>query len=528
MKLEFNKKTVQRLLIALVILIVVGFVVYRMYAKSTYTYPNPTKGSDGTNSTLYDLLDRSINQCKALKTNDPAFDEAGCISSNVSFYTSNSCPAVAIESGTAIDSGSCAASIGVGATGYLAIRNCSLTNWGTASGTLTTDLTAINDAYKDVYNYAGQTVTGSGAGQTFIVPASAVIDAAKRADVRAATRKYLAAVCGGNKFYNSNTMTSMKTTSTTVTPFLGYIASTTTLTPTTPATPGTTSTVSYYSGSAYAAFGVMSSSTTTINMTSGGAAAVSAGTSATATAPLLLRFGTSAPYTFSMGYLTGSAAPYTLTIVSNPVTSSIQGPITVVSGATPGSAGSANGTVLTGTAATVGSAVAPVVFSYSTSTTSGSDVYADIDPTDLFKGWKTVLSTGSVPASVVYGTVSSGTAGVDYYFQDTNISGGNAYTGLTRFAKWYQMAANLGSLSEVDYTSISALQSANSNYLTLAQSTNPTIPNWVIAQNFGPFTVLKAAQGTTAKIPLTWNDSAGAGSTTKTVAYTIPTTDPYA
>jgi hypothetical protein len=116
---------------------------------------------------------------------------------------------------------------------------------------------------------------------------------------------------------------------------------------------------------------------------------------------------------------------------------------------------------------------------------------------------------------------------VDYYFQDTNISGGNAYTGLTRFAKWYQMAANLGSSSEVDYTTtLASLQSANSNYLTLAQSTNPTIPNWVIAQNFGPFTVLKAATGTTAKIPLTWNDSVG--STTKTVAYTIPTTDPYA
>jgi hypothetical protein len=148
MKLEFNKKTVQRLLIALVILIVVGFVVYRMYAKSTYAYP----GSDGTDhlgagTALYTKLDDAIKVCQAIKQNggsQASYDT--CVASNVSFYTSNSCPAVV----DGVTSTNCASTMAAYNGTYGPSANCALMSWTSAATQLTTDLDTINTAYNDI------------------------------------------------------------------------------------------------------------------------------------------------------------------------------------------------------------------------------------------------------------------------------------------------------------------------------------------------------------------------------------------
>jgi hypothetical protein len=363
MKLELSKKTIHRLLIALVILVVVGFVVYRMRTKSTYAYPGAAGTDYGSSSdagSLYTLLDNNIRQCRAIKVNNDTFNADLCISSNISYFTSNSCPAV-IDS---VTSANCAKS----GTGYSAVRDCNLTNWVTASSTLTTDLASINSAYTDLYLYAGQTVTGppGSVPATFAIPASAVIDAAKRADVRAATRKYLATTCGDNKFYLSNTLT-------------------------------------------------------------------------------------------------------------------------------------------------------------------GTDVYTKLDSSALYKAWTVVSSGGAAPNNweLIPAGGGAGATYASYYFQDTSIAGGTAaYVGVQRFMKWYKKAADFNaSGSEVEYTTLSPLQSTGSEYLT---ANSDGIPNWVIAQNIGPFTILATSTTanlsavTKAKLPMTWYD----GTVTKTVAYTIGA-DPY-
>ena len=504
MKLEFNKKTVQRLLIALVILIVVGFVVYRMYAKSTYAYP----GSDGTDhlgagTALYTKLDDAIKVCQAIKQNGGSqanYDT--CVSSNVSFYTSNSCPAVV----DGVTSTNCATTMAAYNGTYGPSANCVLFSWTTAATQLTTDLDTINTAYNDIYNSLS-IITGIPANPT----TKDVVDAAKRADVRAATRKYLATVCGGNKFYRSNTMTSMQTTSTTTTLFLGYYtAASTSLTAITAGSlqtglPTGTTALSYISGGTSTSLGTVTSAGTLTP-------ALPASTPAsTATSPLVLQFGSVGSYKYGLGYFTGQ----NLTVLSTPTPSlsSISGTIT------PGGGTITTG-IVSGMTVAQGTSTAPVVFSISTSTTSGSDQYSFLDATDLFKGWTTVATGGSAPATITYG---GGT--VNYYFQDTNTSGGNANTGATRLKNWIAMAANISpsSGSEVEYTSISAL-GTGTNYSTGSSSTSQ-IPKWVVAQNIGPFTVLTKATGTPT-IPMTWYDSAT--STTKTFAYTIPTTDPYA
>lgn len=200
------KKEIRWLLIALVALIVIGFVVWRLRSKSNYVYPGQT-GLTGTASSLYEGLDSNVYKCQdAFSLSNDNTTYQNCLNSNVYWFTSNICPAV---DSTVTTAALC--------TSKYPIGNCNLTSlagtggvaWfptttaGTVSNVLQNDVQTVTNAYTDFVNRAGQTVSGT----TF--PNIDVVSAARRADLKGATRKYLSNLCAG--FYNSNTLTSSGT-----------------------------------------------------------------------------------------------------------------------------------------------------------------------------------------------------------------------------------------------------------------------------------------------------------------------------
>jgi hypothetical protein len=126
-----------------------------------------------------------------------------------------------------------------------------------------------------------------------------------------------------------------------------------------------------------------------------------------------------------------------------------------------------------------------------------------VDPTNTYKGFSTSVTTGS------------------YYFSDTldanstTASSTPGKSAVDRLLLWAKYAGangdDVGNPPTAGYTSASDLGTAAASIFS-SNYTGTTIPNWVIAMNFGPGTTL------TTSVPITWTTA----TTTTTVTFTPP------
>jgi hypothetical protein len=214
---KLDKKTIRWILIALVIIVVIGFAIYKTRTKSTYVYPDTV--ANVPSSTLYGQLDADLAACndkfETYGANPSTTNLATCQSDAMTRYISNTCPAV-INSITS--SGTCTSA----ALGGNANNNCGgMQNWASAKTQLDNDLTAIKNSYADMISRATLTFTPA-SGTAAVMPSATVLEEAKKADIRGATRRYLASVCSGTgmsqNLYSSNTLNTSTSTYSTVDP----------------------------------------------------------------------------------------------------------------------------------------------------------------------------------------------------------------------------------------------------------------------------------------------------------------------
>ena len=201
-------KNIKNLLIGLVILIIIG-IFFFMRRKNASTYMVPEDNNPGSDySALYAIYNQRLLTCS--DTYNMAADKAAalstyntCLSSNVLFLTSNSCPPAitttvsGVTSRTYTTYESCTAGNGSGASA----RYCSdLVTWKTSNIALTNDQTNIRNAYIDMISRAGK-AAGS---NTY--PVQSIIEMARKADMRAASNKYLSNLCPSFFKTQSNTV----------------------------------------------------------------------------------------------------------------------------------------------------------------------------------------------------------------------------------------------------------------------------------------------------------------------------------
>ena len=219
-------KNIKNLLIGLVILIIIGiFFFMRSKNASKYMVPEPSTVPSDYNSlyaiynqrllTCADTYNMSTKDATALSTYNT------CLSSNVLFLTSNSCPAIisttsgGVTSRTYTSYESCNAdNAGKPAD---SIKYCSdAATWTSSNSDFTTQQTTIRNAYVDMISRAGLTAG------TSTYPAQNIIEAARTADMRAASNKYLATLCPSFFRTQSNTAAGVYTTHNPTTYFSGY------------------------------------------------------------------------------------------------------------------------------------------------------------------------------------------------------------------------------------------------------------------------------------------------------------------
>ena len=148
-----------------------------------------------------------------------------CLSSNVNFLTSNSCPATIVNTVGGVTTRpytsheSCIANNPASGDSS---RYCNdSTTWTSSNSAFTTQQTTIRNAYVDMISRAGL------AAGTSTYPAQNIIEAARTADMRAASNKYLATLCPSFFRTQSNTAPSggtpgVYTTHNPTTYFSGY------------------------------------------------------------------------------------------------------------------------------------------------------------------------------------------------------------------------------------------------------------------------------------------------------------------
>lgn len=182
MAFVITDKMVRRSLIGFVVIVVLFFIVSRY--RSSYKYPDATDTSDP-----YTKFSSNLQSCQNVfqVTGDATVKDA-CYSSNVTTYVTGLCPNIngLIPSDT--------------------YKNAStLPYWNTYTGNSTSDVKQITNTYVPFVNtptsvtVAGTTVT------------TAMIVAARKADMTGATRKYLASSCP-NFYVSGDGLTNPTTT----------------------------------------------------------------------------------------------------------------------------------------------------------------------------------------------------------------------------------------------------------------------------------------------------------------------------
>ena len=176
MKVVLSKKNMMVIAGVLIVGLVLFLIIRRFRTKSTYSSTDAT-----TDPTRYATMTASLQTCaNALQIdlidNNGTNSATGlstysdCLSSNVTMYVSNVCPA----SIPGVTPGTCSASA--------PSANCNLTNWQANYDAYQTDLSAIQDAYVSVIQSA-DTAT------------KVLVQAARRADITGAIRRYLSQTC---------------------------------------------------------------------------------------------------------------------------------------------------------------------------------------------------------------------------------------------------------------------------------------------------------------------------------------------
>lgn len=199
-------KNMKYLLVGFVVLIIIGIYMY-VRSKKTSTYLYPETDTNVSAKTIYSYFDQKVTTCAdtfqnaggtaSTATTDSIYlTYQTCLSTNVSVFMSNICPAV---NSTLTDEGKCRdPTVVAGSNVY---RVCNLadgsTTWADVSSQLTSNLNTIKYSYTDIVSRAGRTVLNSN-----IYPSTEAIGYARKADVRGATRNYLARLC--SSFYTSN------------------------------------------------------------------------------------------------------------------------------------------------------------------------------------------------------------------------------------------------------------------------------------------------------------------------------------
>jgi hypothetical protein len=196
-------KNMKYMLVGLFIAVIIGIYFFTR-RKNISTYKFPDTSSLGDLATVYNKYNQLLLSCA--DTYNISKDQAAyntCLTSNVTFFTSNACPAVITNAQGARTVTTFEACGSLSSTDKV----CgSLGMWYGSNVAYTADETAIKNAYVDMISRA-DTTAGS---LTF--PSAAVITAARKADVRAATNRYLSNLCPA--FYrttSSNTVTKVET-----------------------------------------------------------------------------------------------------------------------------------------------------------------------------------------------------------------------------------------------------------------------------------------------------------------------------
>lgn len=145
--------------------------------------------------TCADTYNMSTKDATALTTYNT------CLSSNVTFLTSNSCPATILNAGTTTRTytshESCTASNP--ASGDSSRACGTLATWAGSNTAFTNDQTKVRNAYVDMISRAGL-AAGS---NTF--PVQSIIEKARTADMRATSNRYLSNLCPSFFRTQSNT-----------------------------------------------------------------------------------------------------------------------------------------------------------------------------------------------------------------------------------------------------------------------------------------------------------------------------------
>lgn len=168
MAFVITDKMVRRALIGFIVIVVLFFIVYRY--RSSYKYPDTTDTSDD-----YAKFSSNLQSCQnAFQVSGDAAVKDSCYSSNVSMYVTKVCPYV---------------------NGVAPTDAATLALWNAYTGNSTSDVKQITNTYVPFVNTpTSVTVTGT-------TVTTAMILAARKADMTGATRKYLASACP--KFYVS-------------------------------------------------------------------------------------------------------------------------------------------------------------------------------------------------------------------------------------------------------------------------------------------------------------------------------------
>jgi hypothetical protein len=155
-------KIVRGAFIGFIIVVVLFFIVYRY--RSSYKYPDPTDTSDP-----YTKFSSNLQSCQNVfqVTGDATVKDA-CYSSNVTMYVTRLCPNI---------------------NGVAPTDATTLAFWNTYTGNSTSEVKQITNIYVPFINTpTSVTVTGT-------TVSTAMIIAARKADMTGATRKYLASSC---------------------------------------------------------------------------------------------------------------------------------------------------------------------------------------------------------------------------------------------------------------------------------------------------------------------------------------------
>jgi len=206
-------KNMKYMLVGLFIAVIIGIYFFtRRMSISTYKFPDASV--DATLTTVYNKYNQLLLSCAdTFNTGGTQAAYNTCLSSNVIFFTSNACPAAIVSNG----SRSVTTYAACNAADKPADRVCgAASTWDGTIAAYTADETAIKNAYVDMLSRAEQTAGSA----TF--PASGVITAARKADVRAATNRYLSNLCPSFYRTTSNNLAGTETSYDTTDYFRAY------------------------------------------------------------------------------------------------------------------------------------------------------------------------------------------------------------------------------------------------------------------------------------------------------------------